>query len=89
MLHHNEAEYFVESIDLALKNQLYDPDFLNTNGTEGQDIKFEEPNFIIDYYLILHMSDMKELLQEWVDFLKQGREKETYLPQSGFSVNSL
>ncbi|WP_116790473.1 hypothetical protein [Flavobacterium psychrotrophum] len=75
LLYYSEAEYFIDSIDLALSGQLYDPDFLNTDGTEGQDIKFEEPNFIFDHYLTIHMSDMKELLQEWVDFIKEEQQK--------------
>ncbi|AXG73630.1 hypothetical protein DVK85_05045 [Flavobacterium arcticum] len=76
-----EIESFIHEIELIENNQPYDPEFLISGGTEGIHIEFVHPNVIIDFDLIIHMSDFKELLIEWREFRTEDTptKKETFI----------
>ncbi|MDT3404333.1 hypothetical protein [Mucilaginibacter terrae] len=66
-----EIEYFINEISIIQKGLIFDPDFIYTGGTEGIMIEFNNPYFLIDNYLNIHMDDLKSILQEYKDFQKQ------------------
>ena len=64
----DEIQYFIDSISLASKGQVYDPNFYKQQGTEACWINFNEPNLNIDG-LTINMVELQLLLQEWQAYL--------------------
>ena len=65
-----EVKHFIDTITLIKSSQPYDPDFMYTDGTEWLVLEFENPNFIIEQTLTIHMDDLNSLMEEWLTFIQ-------------------
>ncbi|UTW64192.1 response regulator transcription factor [bacterium SCSIO 12741] len=64
-----EVEDFIQLLDDALSDRPYDDQFI-TDGTEADKVFLQSPDVIINDTLSLPITDMKELLVEWLAFIK-------------------
>ncbi|WP_342644649.1 hypothetical protein [Mucilaginibacter sp. CSA2-8R] len=64
-----EADHFIDEITLIQNNLPYDPDFIFTDATEIIAIEFNNPYFLLENHLEIHMDDFKALIQEWKNFI--------------------
>jgi hypothetical protein len=64
-----EADHFLDEITLIQNNLPYDPDFIFTYATEIISIEFNNPYFLLENHLEIHMDDFKALIQEWKNFI--------------------
>lgn len=69
-----ETEGFLYELNKALGGERYEEYFLS-DSVEHESIELKYPNVILgENDLIISMQDMKELLQEWLDFITKDNE---------------
>ncbi|MGE8528089.1 MULTISPECIES: hypothetical protein [Chryseobacterium] len=68
ILSNREPQYLLDEINLALNGGNYEEYYTPDGGISGS-IKISPPNVSINGFII-KLSDLKQLLQEWIVFIK-------------------
>jgi hypothetical protein len=71
LMHKIECIALIDSIDAALNGQYYEQYFSvdRDSASDSDGIEIIPPNIIIDDIITIPMEHMKEILQEWIDFI--------------------
>lgn len=66
-----EIEALIDVLTSIQNGQSYDPTFLEDSEIYPlYDVEFSNPNFSVGGVQTIHRNDLKQLLQEWQDFIK-------------------
>ncbi len=64
----SETESLINNINNAISGKYYEQ-FFSSDNIESETVELSYPNVIINGNLIIPMQDLKELLQEWLNFI--------------------
>ena len=64
-----DVSYIIEVIEKIQQGQVYDPDFLTSSDVyQAFNVQYANNFLFVDGYSIIHINDLKILLEEWIDF---------------------
>lgn len=67
-----ESDGLLEEVNLALTGGDYE-EYYSPDGSAVDTIKITPPNAIYNDYYTISLFDLKELLEEWIDFINQNQ----------------